>query len=91
MENFKIIRINSDQIHFKIGKKRGKTEISTLNTFTDIINNILTSSSMDSYKRIIIREKNIRVVGNESRLKLDFDQIDQSLLNNFIEELKGLS
>ena len=46
---------------------------------------------MDSYKRIIIREKNIRVVGNESRLKLDFDQIDQSLLNNFIEELKGLS
>lgn len=46
---------------------------------------------MDSYKRIIIRGKNIRVVGNESRLKLDFDQIDQSLLNNFIEELKGLS
>jgi len=91
MENFKIIRINQTQIRFKIGKKRGKTEISTLNTFTDIINNILTSSSMDSYKRIIIREKDIRVVGNESRLKLDFDQIDQSLLNNFIEELKGLS
>ena len=91
MENFKIIKINQTQIRFKIGKKIGKTEISTLNTFTDIINNILTSSSMDSYKRIIIRGKNIRVVGNESRLKLDSDQIDQSLLNNFIEELKGLS
>lgn len=91
MENFTVIRINADQIYFRIGKKRGRTETSTLNTFTDIINNILTSSSMDSYRRIIIKEKNIKVVGNKSRLKLDFDQINQSLLNNFIEELKGLS